>query len=104
MAYNPNKKKPQLIIKILFDTYYTAEKQELLDYFEIPPETILLIASKIFNTTEGDEIALSILNSIEVDYINQSNDHQIHFLNKVISQFTLILPTTTITTLVLLYI
>jgi hypothetical protein len=64
---------------------YTAEKQELIEYFEIPTEKILLIASKILNNIEDDEIALSNLNSINIKNINQSNDNQIRFLNEVIS-------------------
>lgn len=67
MAYNPNQKNLlHMSWKFYLIPDYTAEKQELIEYFEIPNEKILIIASKIPNNIEDDEIVLSNLNSINI--------------------------------------
>jgi len=87
-----------LLLKIYFETDYISDIEEIIAYFELPPNDILLLASGIITHCNDDIKNQSILTSIDQLYLNFSNstNTQLSILKETLSAFDSILRATTI--------
>jgi hypothetical protein len=87
---------PLLLIKIYFDTNMMPEVQNIILYFNIPKEQILIIASKIITGHSTNHQAQEALESINISLLKKLDDSQSIFINETLNNFHLIIKATTI--------
>jgi hypothetical protein len=72
------------------------EITSILDFFEIPSDTLLLIGTKILLNSISNEEALNILSLLNLSDINLNNDTQYNFISGTLLPFDQILQATTV--------
>jgi hypothetical protein len=87
-----------LILKIYFETDYIPNITVVIEYFELPPNEILLICSKIITKNPDDIYNQTVLTTIDMIHLNLAahNTEQLHILTETISVFDNILRATTV--------
>jgi len=87
-----------VILKIYFETDYIPNISDIIEYFELPPNEILLICSKIITKNTDDIYNQSVLTTIDMIHLNLAahNAEQLHILTETISAFDNILRATTV--------
>jgi len=70
--------------------------EELLDFFELPQESILNIGAKIITKKDSEEEINGILNTLNIADIDDINAIEYEFMAETLTQFDSILKTTTI--------
>jgi hypothetical protein len=69
----------------------------LLEFFDLPQETVLLLGAKIITKKNSDTEVNKILNSLLISDIDDNNEVEYEFIAETLSQFEKILKTMTIT-------
>jgi len=69
---------------------------DIINYFNLPINSILLMGSKFLCNTNADEIASNKLDALLVSDINTSDESQHRFIFKTLTQFDQILRITTV--------
>jgi hypothetical protein len=87
---------PLLLIKIYFDMSMIPEVQNIIQYFNIPKEEILIIASKIITGHNVNHRAQDALESINISLLKKLDDSQSIFINETLNNFHSIIKATTI--------
>jgi hypothetical protein len=87
-----------LILKIYFETDYISVDTDIIEYFELSPKEILLLAAKIITKNHDDTRNQEILTSIDQLYLEFSHPTttQLSILKETIIAFHEILKATTI--------
>jgi hypothetical protein len=87
-----------LILKIYFETDYISVDTDIIEYFELSPNEILLLAAKIITKNHDDTRNQEILTSIDQLYLEFSHPTttQLSILKETIIAFHEILKATTI--------
>jgi hypothetical protein len=87
-----------LLLKIYFETDYIPDNTDIIDYFELPPNEILLLSAKIITENHDNIYNQSILTSIDELYLEFSGAtfEQLGILKETIKAFNHILRATTI--------
>jgi hypothetical protein len=87
-----------LILKIYFETDYISNNTDIIEYFELSPNEILLLASKTTTKNHDDIHNQKILTSIDQLYLefSQPTPTQLSILKETITAFHDILKATTI--------
>jgi hypothetical protein len=87
-----------LLLKIYFETDYISDTTEIIEYFELSPNEILLLASKIITKNDDDLQNQKILTSIDQLYLefSEPTTTQLGILKETIAAFHDILRATTI--------
>lgn len=87
-----------LILKIYFETDYISVDTDIIEYFELSPKEILLLAAKIITKNHDDTRNQEILTSIDQLYLEFSHPTttQLSILKETIITFHEILKATTI--------
>ncbi|MFN9978277.1 MAG: hypothetical protein ACK53Y_00095, partial [bacterium] len=70
--------------------------QELLNFFDLSKDQIILIVSKILTKDSSDEEALGAYNDMSLDNIDDSSEQEYEFLTETLKLFDEIMKTTTI--------
>jgi hypothetical protein len=93
----PQPQLPLLLIKIYFDSNLILDIQEIITYFNIPKDKILLICAKIITGHhQGDDLANKSLEAINISLLKKLNDSQTIFINKMLTNFHIIMKSTTV--------
>jgi len=83
----------------LFKLYFSGPfftHQELLNFFDLSKDQIILIVSKILTKDSSDEEALGAYNDMSLDNIDDSSEQEYEFLTETLKLFDEIMKTTTI--------
>jgi hypothetical protein len=84
---------------LLFKLYLSEEFidiKEIINYFEVPLDTIRLIGAKILTNNGSDEIALNSITSINLNIINLNHQDEFKFISETLINFDQTLRITTI--------
>jgi hypothetical protein len=72
------------------------EISNILSFFEVPSDALLIIGAKILLNTTDNEEALNTLGLLNLSDINLNNDFQYNFVSKTLIPFDQILRATTV--------
>jgi hypothetical protein len=87
-----------ILLKIYFETEYIPDTSDILNYLEMTPNEILLLAARIITKNNDDIYNQSVLLTIDQIELNftHHNSSQLHILQETLSSFNAILRATTI--------
>jgi hypothetical protein len=87
------------ITLFLLKAYLTNELidiTDLLSFFELPQETILLLGGKVLTNKDSNEEILQFTDNLHLTDLDDDNETHHHFLIKTLTQFDQIIKTTTL--------
>ena len=90
------KNNPVLFLsKLYFGTDYAEDTEKILQYFELSPAEILLCTSKILTKNNGDTYNTNLLDSIDLDFLECTNENNLIIINETLTAFDNILQAAT---------
>jgi len=81
---------PLFLFKLNFSNLF-FKHQELLNFFDLPQDTVTLLGSKILTKQTTDKEALSTYNTLNITEINNSTEEEYEFLAETLNLFDCIL-------------
>jgi hypothetical protein len=84
-----------LLLLKLYLSNTCIDISDILSFFELPPETILLTGAKLLLNIDTEEEISHIINSIDLSFINLNEETQYNFITETLIPFDQILRATT---------
>jgi len=88
---------PLLLAKIYFNTEFTVDIEDLINYFDLPLETILTIITKTITKSNDHTQNKLMFDSIQLDFLDNADEKQTKFITKTLRSFDNIVRTATLT-------
>ncbi len=85
-----------LLVKIYFATDFITDCNLITEFFELPSDKILYIATKIITKKERKYIITSIIDSIDLQLLNEPDPKDITLITETLHSWNSILKATTI--------
>jgi hypothetical protein len=85
------------LLKIFFSKDFNPDIKDILKYLELPPSDILMMISKIITKNPNNTYNTQLINSLDVNYINNLIENQCQLISETLQSFHQILKATSIT-------
>jgi hypothetical protein len=85
-----------LLIKIYFTSDFLSELDPIIQYFELPVQVIILIASKIITNNPREDYNMNIIDAMSMSSLDDATNKQATLITETLLSFDAILRATTI--------
>jgi len=82
--------------KIYLGTDHTDNIEKILHYFELSSSEIILCIAKILTKNNGDSYNTTLINSMDLNFLEQAEENNLIIINETLTAFNEILRATTI--------